>query len=336
MRRRNWQIPEREATPEAVFLSRRKFMQTLGGLGAAGLLGACGHEKIYTPDDAPPAAATSAVVTKEPQAVVDTAPSLYPARLNPAFSRLDRPLTKEEVAARINNFYEFSEAKGEVWQLAWMLDTKPWTVEVAGLVHKPQLLDIDALIRRMPLEERLYRLRCVEAWAMAVPWTGFPLKALIEAVEPVSSAKYVKLISFFNPEQAPGQWDNPGWPWPYGEGLTMAEATNELTILATGVYGHPLPKQHGAPLRLVVPWKYGYKSIKSIVRIEFVEEEPPTFWDTLQPGVYDFWANVNPAVPHPAWSQATEEMIGTGERRPTLLYNGYGEYVAQLYDGGRG
>lgn len=168
---------------------------------------------------------------------------------------------------------------------------------------------------------------------MALPWTGFPLKALVEAVEPLSSARYVKLLSFFAPEQAPGQWDNPGWPWPYGEGLTMAEATNELTLLATGVYGHELPEQHGAPLRLVVPWKYGYKSIKSIVRIEFVEEEPPTFWDTLQPGVYDFWANVDPAIPHPAWSQATEEMIGTGEHRPTLRYNGYGEYVAQLYPG---
>jgi len=166
---------------------------------------------------------------------------------------------------------------------------------------------------------------------MAVPWTGFPLKALIDLVEPLSSARYVRFTSFFNPENSPGQWDNPNWPWPYNEGLTLAEAANELTLLATGIYGHELPKQHGAPLRLVVPWKYGFKSIKSILRIEFAEEQPATFWNTLQPSAYDFWANVDPEVPHPAWSQATEMMLGTGEVRPTLRYNGYGEYVAQLY-----
>ena len=334
MRRRGWQIPERDATPEPLFLNRRKFLRQLGCLGAAGLLAGCGHEKIYTPDEAPPAASPPALVTKEPQASPDTGPRLYPAPLNPAFSQLDRPLTEEAAAAHLNNFYEFSEDKEEVWKLAWMLDTRPWTVEVAGLVRRPQTFDIDELIRKLPLEERLYRFRCVEAWAMALPWTGFPFKALVDMVEPLSSARYVRMCSFFAPEKAPGQWDTPNWPWPYEEGLTMAEATNELTLLATGVYGHELPKQHGAPLRLVVPWKYGYKSIKSIVRIEFVEEEPPTFWDTLQPGVYDFWANINPEVPHPAWSQATEVLIGTGERRPTLLYNGYGEYVEKLYAGG--
>jgi sulfoxide reductase catalytic subunit YedY len=329
MARRGWQLPEREATPEALFLNRRGFLRTLG-LGAAGFLARCGHEKVYTPDEVPSVSASPPAPETE-TAAPDTSPSLYPAPLNPAFSELDRPLTAEGVASRLNNFYEFSEDKEEVWKLAWMLETRPWTVEVAGLVRRPQVLDVETLIRRMPLEERLYRFRCVEAWAMAVPWTGFPLKALIDAVEPLSSARYLRLTSFFDPEKAPGQWDHPDWPWPYTEGLSMAEATHELALLATGVYGHELPEQHGAPLRLVVPWKYGYKSIKSIARVEFTEEEPPTFWNSLEPGVYDFWANVDPEIPHPAWSQATEELIGTGERRPTLRYNGYGEYVAHLY-----
>ena len=206
---------------------------------------------------------------------------------------------------------------------------------MAGLVAKPKIYDFDELLRKMPLEERLYRHRCVEAWAMAVPRTGFPLKAFIEAVEPLSSARYVKMTTFFNPKEAPAQWYMPGWPWAYSEGLTMAEATNELALLVTGIYGHELPKQHGAPLRLVVPWKYGYKSIKSIVRIEFTAEQPSTFWNTFVPDEYDFDANVNPDVPHPRWSQAEERMIEADDDnpslRPTLLYNGYEEYVRHLY-----
>ena len=254
---------------------------------------------------------------------------LYPAKRNERFT-LDRPLTEEAVAGRYNNFYEFSPVKDRVWRLIERFETRPWQIEVTGLVARPKVYDLDDLVRRMPLEERLYRFRCVEAWAMAVPWTGFPMKALMDLVQPLSSAKYVRMLTFFKPEQSPEQLDD-GWPWPYFEGLTMAEATNELTLLVTGIYGHELPKQHGAPIRLIVPWKYGFKSIKSIVHLELVEEQPANFWNVLAPHEYDFWANVNPEVTHPRWSQATERMIGTGERRPTLLYNGYGDFVAHLY-----
>jgi sulfoxide reductase catalytic subunit YedY len=206
-------------------------------------------------------------------------------------------------------------------------------VEVSGLVHKPRAFDVDDLLRLMPIEERLYRLRCVEAWSMAVPWTGFPLRALLDLVEPQGKATHVSMTTFYKPFTARGQlafW----YPWPYHEGLTLAEAMNELTFLAVGIYGHPLPKQHGAPVRLVVPWKYGYKSIKSIVKIELIDYQPPTFWNTLQGLEYDFAANVNPNVPHPRWSQARERLIGfAGRYVPTEIYNGYGKYVAGLYAG---
>jgi sulfoxide reductase catalytic subunit YedY len=238
-------------------------------------------------------------------------------------------LTKEEVAAEYNNFYEFGSKKTIAW-LAQRLKIRPWQVKVEGLVHKPTTFDIDALIRAMPLEERLYRFRCVEAWAMAVPWTGFPLSALIQKVAPKSDAKYVKLTTFMDRSVALGQlqvW----YPWPYVEALTMKEAVNDLTLLATGIYGHPLPKQHGAPLRLVVPWKYGFKNIKSIVSIAFTRERPKTFWETVGPSEYGFWANINPGVAHPRWSQAEERMLGTDEKRPTKLFNGYGDWVASLY-----
>jgi sulfoxide reductase catalytic subunit YedY len=192
-------------------------------------------------------------------------------------------------------------------------------------------LDIDDLLKRMPLEERLYRHRCVEAWSMAVPWSGFPMKALVDLAQPLGSAKYVRMETFRNPKVASGQkqfW----YPWPYIEGLTMAEATNELAFLVTGMYGKPVPRQDGAPLRLAVPWKYGFKSTKSIVKFTFTDKRPKSFWETLGPDEYGFWANVNPAVPHPRWSQASERVLGSDERRPTLLWNGYGEYVAHLYD----
>jgi sulfoxide reductase catalytic subunit YedY len=253
---------------------------------------------------------------------------LYPAKRNPDFT-LVRPLTEESVAATFNNFYEFGPVKTISW-LAQRLKTSPWQLRVEGLVRNPKVFDIDDLIRSMPLEERLYRFRCVEAWAMAVPWTGFPFSALIKVVEPKSDARFVKLTTFLDRTVAVGQlrfW----LPWPYVEGLTMEEAMNELTILVTGIYGKPLPKQHGAPVRLITPWKYGFKSIKSIVSIEFVKERPNTFWEILGPSEYGFWANVNPEFPHPRWSQATERMIGTDERRPTQIFNGYGKWVASLY-----
>jgi sulfoxide reductase catalytic subunit YedY len=257
--------------------------------------------------------------------------ALYPARRNPGFT-LDRTLTDERVAAAYNNFYEFTTDKEEVRNLVGAFRIRPWQVEVGGLVEKPRIYDVDDLVRRLPLEERLYRFRCVEAWAMAVPWTGFTLKALINEVRPLSAARYVRMVTFYKPDQARGQKFQHWYPWPYYEGLTMAEATNVLTFLVTGIYGHELPKQHGAPIRLITPWKYGFKSIKSIVQIEFVEKQPPTFWSAAS-SEYDFWANVNPKVPHPRWSQATERLIDTGERVPTQLYNGYAEQVAHLYKG---
>jgi sulfoxide reductase catalytic subunit YedY len=314
---RPWKIHEREVTPESLFRERRRFLKMSGyiGLGFAGtIFPACGPAKdapIIGAQENPPA------------------PETYPAQRNARFT-LDRPLTDEAYAASYNNFYEFSTFKGGIYKKSARLRTSPWQIEIAGLVEKPRVFDVAELIRAMPVEERLYRFRCVEAWAMAVPWTGFPLQQLIKMVQPLSSAKYVRFVTFMKPDQAPNQSPSYG-PWPYTEGLAIAEAMNELTLLATGIYGHPLPKQHGAPLRLVVPWKYGYKSIKSIVRIELMAEQPRTFWNSNRPHEYDFLANVDPAVPHPRWSQATEKMIDSGERRATLPFNGYGEWVAKLY-----
>jgi sulfoxide reductase catalytic subunit YedY len=203
-------------------------------------------------------------------------------------------------------------------------------IKIDGMVEKPIEIGLDDLIRQMPMEERLYRHRCVEAWGMAIPWSGFPLAKLVELAKPLSSAKYLVMKTFLDSSVASGQRQT-WYPWPYTEGLTIAEASNELAFLATGAYGKPMPKQHGAPLRLAVPWKYGFKSIKSINHFSFSDKRPQSFWEALQVSEYGFWANVNPQVPHPRWSQATEEDIATKERRPTLLFNGYGEYVAHLY-----
>jgi sulfoxide reductase catalytic subunit YedY len=321
-----WRLPERMATPEDLYLNRRRFLQGLGaiGLGAMGLTAGC-----MPPDSrAQSASGETTAASTSPEDL--TAGGLYPARRNPEFT-LDRPLTDEAVAARYNNFYEFTTDKERVAQLAEQFTTRPWQVEVTGLVERPMTFDVDELERAMPLEERLCRHRCVEAWAMAVPWTGFPLHALMDRVQPTSAARFVRFISFMRPSQAPGQRTQTWYPWPYHEGLSMAEARNELTLVVTGIYGHRLPPQHGAPIRIVTPWKYGYKSIKSIVRIEFVADQPATFWNEVAPDEYGFVSNVDPAVPHPRWSQATERMIGTGERLPTQIYNGYGRWVAGLY-----
>jgi sulfoxide reductase catalytic subunit YedY len=296
------------------FQHRRQLIKSIGlcGLGlAAGALLGCG------PDENAPH-----IGAQEHPPASD----LYPARSNAEFI-LDRPITHEAHAASYNNFYEFSVFKGAVYKKAARLRTSPWRVEVGGLVEKPRIFDIDELLRALPLEERRYRFRCVETWAMAVPWTGVPMRALLKLVKPLSSARYVRLVSFLKPAEAPNQSPSYG-PWPYTEGLTITEANNELTMLASGIYGHPLPKQHGAPLRLVVPWKYGFKSIKSVVKIEFMAEQPRTFWNSSGPDEYDFEANVDPATPHPRWSQQSEKLIGTGERRPTLPFNGYGEWVS--------
>ncbi|HTQ82983.1 MAG TPA: protein-methionine-sulfoxide reductase catalytic subunit MsrP [Pseudolabrys sp.] len=309
IRRRGWEIPERLATPEHLVFSRRALLA--GGAAAIALA---------------PVAAGAQRVGDLPDPTAD----LYPAKRNETY-KLDRPITDEKINDHYNNFYEFNSSKDVVDQ-AQKLPIRPWTVKIDGLVEKPMEVGIDDLIRKMTLEERTYRHRCVEAWSMAIAWTGFPFRKLVDFAKPLSSAKYVEMQTFMNPKIAPGErvtW----YPWPYIEGLTMAEATNDLAFLATGAYGHPMSKQHGAPLRLAVPWKYGFKSIKSIVRFSFTDKQPKGMWEALQPSEYGFWANVNPAVPHPRWSQASEELIGTGERRPTLIYNGYGEYVADIYKG---
>ena len=304
--RRGWERPESLATPEHIFLSRRAFI----GAGA-GLIGA----------SALPVAAF---------AEADPSAGLYPAKRNERYT-LDRPLTPESSASTVNNYYEFG-TNYDVGRAAAKLKTRPWTITIDGLVEKPMQVGIDDLLKAMTLEERLYRHRCVEAWSMAVPWTGFPMKALVDYAKPLGSAKYLRFETFLDRSVAPGQ-SGRFYPWPYVEGITMAEATNELAFLVTGIYGKPAPNQFGAPLRVALPWKYGFKSIKAIVKVSFVEARPKSFWEVVQGSEYGFWANVNPKVPHPRWSQATEKDIATGERRPTLLYNGYGEYVAGLYAG---
>jgi methionine sulfoxide reductase catalytic subunit len=309
-RRKGWEIPESQATPEHVFRDRRRFL-TAGTLaiGAASF----GFSGGALAEDADPSA------------------GLYPAQRNMRF-RLDRDITNEKVSTTYNNFYEFGSSKN-VWQAAQKLPIRPWEIKFDGMVEKEMKLGLDDLLKQVELEERLYRHRCVEAWSMAVPWTGFPMKRLVEIAKPLSSAKYVRMETFNRPDVAPGlkaSW----YPWPYTEGLTIEEASNDLAFIGTGIYGKPMPKQMGAPIRLVTPWKYGFKSTKSIVRFTFTDQRPKTFWEALQASEYGFWANVNPKVPHPRWSQATEEVIGTnGNRVPTQLFNGYGEFVADLYTG---
>jgi sulfoxide reductase catalytic subunit YedY len=314
IRRRGWEIPERLATPEQLAFSRRGLLAGGAGAGALALLpGAAFAQRV-------------ADLAKLPDPTAD----LYPAKRNDTY-KLDRAITDETINGHYNNFYEFGTSK-HIAADAQALRIRPWTVKIDGMVEKPFEIGIDDLIRKLPLEERTYRHRCVEAWSMAIAWTGFPLRKLVELARPLGSAKFVRMETFMDPKMAPGQrlaW----FPWPYVEALTMAEAGNDLAFLVTGAYGHPLAKQHGAPLRLAVPWKYGFKSIKSIVKFNFAEKRPKGMWEAIQPSEYGFWANVNPAVPHPRWSQATEEVIGTGERRQTLLFNGYGEFVAGIYKG---
>ncbi len=264
-----------------------------------------------------------------PPALQGAATPRYPAPRNPAFNPV-WALTDEKVASSYNNFYEFTLRK-DVHRHVGAFQTSPWPVEIAGLVEKPLTLDVAELVAGVDLEERVYRFRCVEAWAMIVPWTGFPFNKVADLVRPRPEAKFVRFITAKKPDQMPGIRENPEYPWPYFEGLRLDEAMHPLTLLVTGAYGKPLAKQFGAPLRLIVPWKYGYKSAKSIVKIEFVAEQPKTFWETLQPREYPFESNVDPDVPHPRWSQATERMIDTGDRVKTRKYNGYADQVAALY-----
>jgi len=307
---KSWQLPEREATDEAMFNSRR---QLLKGVAAGSILASTGV----------PGLAQAATAAKDPSG------HLYPAKKNMRYLDAGRPLTKEELASTYNNFYEFGSHKQISRVAQEKLKVRPWEVVINGMVEKDLKFSIDELLAKMPLEERVYRHRCVEAWSMVVPWSGFPLKSLVELARPTSGAKYLEMQTFNDPKMAPGLkqfW----YPWPYREGLTMAEATNELAFMVTGVYGKPAAPQFGAPLRLAVPWKYGFKSVKSIVRFTFTDKRPKTFWETIQSSEYGFWANVNPEVPHRRWSQATERTLNGG-RIDTQLYNGYGDQVAGLY-----
>jgi sulfoxide reductase catalytic subunit YedY len=308
-----------EITPEHVYLSRRRFMKGVGALVASSLvLAACGGQEP----------------TPTPLAASEAGPAATPAvpgfpPLSASTDELGATLTTFEAITNYCNFYEFTTRKDGVAGMAEGFRTSPWIVEVGGLVHKPKTFDIDDLLR-FAQEERIYRLRCVEAWSMVIPWVGFPLAKLLNEVEPMSQAKYVRFETLYDPEQMPGL-KSPFYNWPYVEGLRVDEAMHDLTILATGLYGKRLLPQNGAPVRLVVPWKYGFKSIKSIVKIDLVEEMPTSLWMAAAPQEYGFFANVNPEVDHPRWSQATERRIGESRRIDTLFFNGYADEVAELY-----
>ncbi|MEL6437275.1 MAG: protein-methionine-sulfoxide reductase catalytic subunit MsrP [Pseudomonadota bacterium] len=305
--------PASEITPKEVFFNRRSFMK---GIAAGTIAGAATLQGMQ--------ASHAEQITEK----LDTVPG--------PFSTDEEPNTLEEIKS-YNNFYEFGTGKEDPARLAGQMTTRPWTIKVGGLVNNPGEIGIDELLTGFPLEERTYRFRCVEAWSMVIPWVGFPLSDLLARFEPQGSAKYIAFETLVRPEEMPGQRGAfQSIEWPYREGLRMDEAMHPLTLVAVGVYGETMPNQNGAPVRLVVPWKYGFKSIKSIVAINFVEEEPPTTWNMLQPSEYGFYSNVNPDVDHPRWSQASERRIGGGlfaKRIPTEFMNGYGEQVAPLYDG---
>ncbi len=307
-----------EITPEHIYISRRRFIKTAGALAAGSLLlAACGLEGS-TPTSTPELNPTTPPIL-----------SVWPP-LTASADELGQGLTSFEAVTNYCNFYEFTTSKESVAKQAEDFRTSPWTVEVGGLVHNPRTFDVDDLLK-FTQEERIYRLRCVEAWSMVIPWAGFPLSKLLNEVEPMSKAKYVRFQTLYDPEQMPGQKSSL-YQWPYVEGLSMDEAMHDLAILATGLYGKALLPQNGAPVRLVVPWKYGFKSIKSVVKIDLVEEMPVSLWMAAAPHEYGFYANVNPEVPHPRWSQATERRIGESGRIKTLFFNGYAEEVAHLYD----
>ena len=294
-----------EITSYSQYLSRRDFLKAAGIVTGSALLAACS-----------PGSSTA----------TEPIPDL-PAKSD----ELGNPANSYQDITNYNNFYEFSTTKEAVNPLSQDFTTEPWTVEVFGLVNNPKTYGIEDLLK-FPQEERVYRLRCVEAWSMVIPWNGFPLASLLKEVEPTSDAKYVRFETVYRPEEMPGQ-KSPFYPWPYQEGLRLDEAMHDLTLLATGLYGMPMPNANGAPIRLVVPWKYGFKSIKSIVKIELTAEQPSTLWSAVGPNEYGFYSNVNPDRAHPRWSQASERRIGELGRRPTLMFNGYAEQVAHLYEG---
>jgi sulfoxide reductase catalytic subunit YedY len=313
-RKRGWEIPEQQATPESVYFSRRKLLGAGASLAAASFF---------------PELANAQRVSDVP----DPTAALYPAKKNEKY-KFDGRLTEERLAANYNNFYEYGTNK-YIAAAAQQLRIRPWQIKFDGMVEKEQTVDFDTLFKAVAssLEERTYRLRCVEAWSAVIPWTGFQMSGLVKFAKPLSGAKYIRMETFNDPKMAPQQRSGflSDGNWPYIEGCTIAEANNELAFMVTGAYGKPGYKQFGAPIRLMQPWKYGFKAIKSIVRMTFTDKRPVSYWEKLQAQEYGFWANVNPEVSHPRWSQATERDIGTGERRPTVLFNGYGDYVAGLY-----
>jgi methionine sulfoxide reductase catalytic subunit len=299
IRRRGWEISESLATPEALVLNRRSLLR-----GTATML-------------AVPAVAASALAVPGPAR----------AEPNPKYAA-GHPLTEEKYSTTYNNYYEFSESKN-LWQQAQAMKTSPWSIEFAGLVKQPRKIALEDLLKQVSLEERIYRHRCVEAWAMTVPWTGFPMAELLRLAEPLGSAKYLAFETVQDKTMAGlGQ---PLYPWPYVDGLAIDEAGNELAFITTGMYGKPLPPQNGGPIRMTTPWKYGFKQVKSIVKVTFTEKRPRCFWQDINASEYGFWANVNPAVDHPRWSQARERLLGSNEMVPTQIYNGYGDFVAGLY-----
>jgi len=312
--KRGWELPESAVTPEDVFLNRREIVKALGIVPA-----------IAATASVLPAGMAFAAKGDQPSA------DLYPVPRNEKYT-VERAITAPHDATTYNNFFEFGSHK-QISKAAQRLEIRPWNIVIDGMVEKEFEIGIDDLLKQVTLEERVYRHRCVEAWAMTVPWSGFPMKQLVELAKPMSGAKYVVMNTIAESKaQMPGlrQFWN---PWPYQEGLTMEEATNEMAFMVTGLYGKPVPKQNGAPLRLAAPWKFGFKSIKSIIKFTFTDQKPKTFWESLQAKEYGFWANVNPEVPHPRWSQATEWQLGgrQSERVPTRLFNGYGEQVAHMY-----
>jgi sulfoxide reductase catalytic subunit YedY len=319
---------EADVTPESVFmLKRRQVLKALGISAAALSLPQTGNADIlswFKGNDRPPAPSGKPLQFSQPEQ--------WQAKF---------AMTPEDKVTGYNNFYEFGLDKADPAANAGSLKTDPWKITISGEVVKPQTLDLDDLYKKFPLEQRIYRMRCVEAWSMVVPWIGFPLSKLLSLVEPTSDAKYVAFETLYDPEQMPGQKDRfigGGLKYPYVEGLRIDEAMNPLTLLTVGVYGKALPPQNGAPIRLTVPWKYGFKGIKSIVSIKLVRELPPTTWNMIAPNEYGFYGNVNPHVDHPRWSQASERFIGSGgvldvKRQPTLLFNGYADQVASLYRG---
>jgi sulfoxide reductase catalytic subunit YedY len=314
-------IKSSEITPEHIYLSRRKFMKGIGAIAlSSAALAACGSPaqpaqngqaglptSTFTPDS------FLADPTADPNAPPDTPTSL-------------------DDITHYNNYYEFSQAKEPVADMAKNFKTSPWTVEVGGFVQTPKTYGMEDLLKKFPQQEKIFRHRCVEGWSMVIPWTGFPLSAILKEVQPTSQAKFVRFTSVLAPDQMPGQAD-PYFPWPYIEGLRLDEAMNDLALVVTGLYGKPLPNQNGAPLRMAVPWKYGFKSAKAIVKIDLVADQPTSLWMSAAPDEYGFYSNVNPDRPHPRWSQETERRIGELGRRNTLKFNGYADEVAHLYDG---